>query len=846
MKIFLSHATADKPLVRKVHSLLCRENAWLDEVDIENGENIVSKINEGLKEASHFVLFWSKPAAKSKWVEAEVNAAFVRYISGQCKLMMFVIDKDSNDDIEPLLQPFKYDVIDDSDNLNQKAQKIYETIMAANSISITRRKVEDRFEEISKIDTLTKEGCRMVVLYGLLGVGKSSLARKAFNSIYTDTVPFELDFYNVPGPVELYFRFARQFKLPIPKNIPKEDEKKKLEEILEIIASQHRNLILRDVKGWLLDDGTPNEELNYIFNRIIKSEMFSNTFVLVTSSRHIELPRTIDYIQRSRSISIRGVDDATTAAIIMDHSSLLNGKIEQDKVRILAKKLHGYPLAAELMGRLIDENSVDYYLSQEFKVNDLKIGLAKELISYSNPDDETVEFLKLIALAKSCLYNEEYAEAMEKEYEEICRCADKAYQSGFVFYEDGCYKLEHIIENYYYSIAHNDPNWKKTANKLVNYLCNKVEDGMHEENVSDYLRLIPIICYLLALTNKTIKINHFRTDMNATMGSAMWDQYNSRDYTEADDIALALLEVDKKNYDAMYVHSLCLIRKDHIADAEKIIEKMLEEYPNRKQGYYAMGNLFKSNGNYEEAITWYSRGVEINNKYAACYRGLAECYLYLGQVEMAETNIDNAIQYAESNLYNYLIKSKVLEAAKEYDKAIDLLAKEAIGTDNKAQLYFRLGRLYALKNNVDEAIAYYKRALECNPNEIDAEISLVSIYVSQHKIDLEDRIKRLKEKANMRRKYIISNIEARYVGYVQNNPERAIEILDSVDEKSRDQQWYVVKGNLLERVAESFEEKDMNIIAEQKRKEVKKIEYIARQRFGESYEEIPEYIVYME
>ena len=71
MKAFLSHTSSDKDLVGLVHQKLENKNAWYDAADIENGESIPEKINEGLRYATHYILFWSKKASESNWVRAE-------------------------------------------------------------------------------------------------------------------------------------------------------------------------------------------------------------------------------------------------------------------------------------------------------------------------------------------------------------------------------------------------------------------------------------------------------------------------------------------------------------------------------------------------------------------------------------------------------------------------------------------------------------------------------------------------------------------------------------------------------------------------------------------------------
>jgi TIR domain len=61
MKVFLSHASADKPVVRRISDALTKRavNVWLDEVEIRVGESIPARVAEGLDESNALLLAYS-------------------------------------------------------------------------------------------------------------------------------------------------------------------------------------------------------------------------------------------------------------------------------------------------------------------------------------------------------------------------------------------------------------------------------------------------------------------------------------------------------------------------------------------------------------------------------------------------------------------------------------------------------------------------------------------------------------------------------------------------------------------------------------------------------------------
>ena len=76
--VFLSHATADKPLY--VKPLITELNKlgisyWLDEAEINWGDNITARINDGLMQSRYVLVFLSKEFIGRNWPESELGSA---------------------------------------------------------------------------------------------------------------------------------------------------------------------------------------------------------------------------------------------------------------------------------------------------------------------------------------------------------------------------------------------------------------------------------------------------------------------------------------------------------------------------------------------------------------------------------------------------------------------------------------------------------------------------------------------------------------------------------------------------------------------------------------------------
>jgi hypothetical protein len=81
-RVFLSHATVDKPAARRIAAALraAGHQPWLDEDEILVGESVPAAIQRGLHQADFVVICLSKVAAAQGWTEAERDATLMQQL----------------------------------------------------------------------------------------------------------------------------------------------------------------------------------------------------------------------------------------------------------------------------------------------------------------------------------------------------------------------------------------------------------------------------------------------------------------------------------------------------------------------------------------------------------------------------------------------------------------------------------------------------------------------------------------------------------------------------------------------------------------------------------------------
>lgn len=136
MKVFLSHASADKPLVRQIADGLDAAGieVWLDEADVRVGESIPEAVTAGLAASDALLFAFSKEASKSRWAQREINAFFVIAMSSGKPILPCRLD---NSEPPTLLADIKY--ADFRDGIDAGLPALLGSVGVAEEIALAKR-----------------------------------------------------------------------------------------------------------------------------------------------------------------------------------------------------------------------------------------------------------------------------------------------------------------------------------------------------------------------------------------------------------------------------------------------------------------------------------------------------------------------------------------------------------------------------------------------------------------------------------------------------------------------------------------------------------------------------------
>ena len=144
--------------------------------------------------------------------------------------------------------------------------------------------------------------------------------------------------------------------------------------------------------------------------------------------------------------------------------------------------------------------------------------------------------------------------------------------------------------------------------------------------------------------------------------------------------------------------------------------------------YIRRGNRAYDEGRRQDALSEYSKAIELDSNCAAAYYNRGIVYGNLGQHENAIKDYDKAIELDPNYVNAYYNRGNVYEnlgqhenAIKDYDKAIELYSNDAVAYNNRGAGYEKLKKY-------EKAIEDYTRAIQLNPEYKNAYLNRAGAY----------------------------------------------------------------------------------------------------------------------
>ena len=323
MRAFLSHSSEDKEIIVGVQSELEPDSTWLDRAEIEWGDLFLEKIAEGIKQATDFVLFWSKAASKSEWVRIEINMAFIQALRKKAiRLRVVTLD----DTPLPLyLQPFHvFSVIGSTSPSADIVKKLKPLLREP--VGSVRSRFVNRHDEIAKIEAAVDDpDFRAVCAFGFSGVGKSSVIQEALRRIFEGVNLIQVDVNQGTGFVELALALSAAAKHEVlPESLNQEQLEGEIRLCFELLAKKGQLLLLSNIQHWFDEEGQPRGPLQLVLSIISDLPSLASRPVFLTATRRPNLDSQV--LKRLMLFRVGGLKDEYVSALVRNWYYAIYGK----------------------------------------------------------------------------------------------------------------------------------------------------------------------------------------------------------------------------------------------------------------------------------------------------------------------------------------------------------------------------------------------------------------------------------------------------------------------------------------------------------------------------------------
>lgn len=191
IKCFLSHSSRDKDsYVRLVASRLRKEVKVFDEETFEAGMETAEEIARGLDESTLFIIFLSKAALESRWVQDELANAKSRFDATQIqRIYPIIIDSSVRHDdkripewmreslnIQPILKP-TIAARKINARLLELSWSTHPRLRERREIFVGRNELIEQIEE--RLDDFTRQSPIALIASGLPAIGRKTLLQKS-------------------------------------------------------------------------------------------------------------------------------------------------------------------------------------------------------------------------------------------------------------------------------------------------------------------------------------------------------------------------------------------------------------------------------------------------------------------------------------------------------------------------------------------------------------------------------------------------------------------------------------------------------------------------------------------
>ncbi len=205
-------------------------------------------------------------------------------------------------------------------------------------------------------------------------------------------------------------------------------------------------------------------------------------------------------------------------------------------------------------------------------------------------------------------------------------------------------------------------------------------------------------------------------------------------WNEAEQVAHAILTIQPNNPNGHSLLSIVAAARNDLPTAIAEMKLALEEAPNRADLLVNMGRLQAYVKNPVAAEQFLKQAVQKDPASTSARLALSDFYTQTGRLELAESNIQQAISLAP-NAILYESYARFLRAKGRLQDAERILGDAKVTLKDDPAAYRLLAEFFAATDNHDKAIAEYGQLLKLHPSDTVVWTSYVGLLLNARQMN---------------------------------------------------------------------------------------------------------------
>jgi tetratricopeptide (TPR) repeat protein len=713
---FLSHSGKDAELVKRVASKLGKERCWLYEWEAKFGGPIF-QYDRGIADSRIFVLFWSKDAALSPGVEEETNQARTRLMRDR-GFRLVVVKLDNTTLPDHLAYRVYIDAAKGLDYVCQSLESVAQDLTPEEVFvgkPALRDSFQDREREVDLLErlALSEEHSGIMVL-GLDGMGKTSLAKRAIPRLFSHLTPLWVDLATSPTPLRLLSAFARPLGIAIdPENTARDPEQTWRKTLLPEIAQSDKTFVVLDslttqTTAPRLESDAMDQLIEHICYDLAGHNKPQNPNVIVICARPPDF--TEQTLARYRQLQVGPLDKKSMVrALRYQLSQIGYVDYESEKLELLADELRGYPLALNLAVARVAEHGLDAVLADKFGLHKMVLDLAHDLLAGLSFNPEEKNLLILLATSTRPL-SVNWLQIISEEH---LSAIDKVAMKQLFDPTSQGYALHGIVSDFVSESMAKPGEIKVAHGQLADLFRNEWIAAPEKSAASaEYGGLA---CFHALSAGRTEEANNLRMAYLEEAKQAAVESYRRGEYKTT----IIYVETMKKMDDRPdptcdFYYALALNREKRGEEALPIMQTLVKEFPERSNYHHGLGTIYKWLHRNEDALASFRRAVATARwPNSTALASLADLLCDMGNIKEARPFAEEALKIDPAKSHVVSIMSRVLEESGDLEGALDIvsLALRRAPTDarlhGRAGMIFKkqIGRLRDARHHLEQAVS---------------------------------------------------------------------------------------------------------------------------------------------